>query len=84
MRGRWQIVSRMWDSNKTAANRLSLLGQLDYYGKLTSQIEWQLDHGGMPLRVIYSSAGVATAAIASDATQIVDYKLVLGSLSNGA
>ena len=75
MQDRWKTVSRLWDSNKTAANKLSLLGQLDYYGKLTSQIEWQLDHGGMPVRVVYSSAGVATAAIANVDAQIVDYKL---------
>ena len=75
MRGRWQNVSRVWDSNKTAANKLSLLERLDYHGELTAQIEWQLDHGGMPVRLVYSSAGVATAGIVSDPAQIVDYKL---------
>ena len=73
MRERWKIVSRMWDSNKTAANRLSLLGQLDYYGKLTSQIEWQQDNGGMPVRVIYASSGVPTAAIVTESAALIDY-----------
>ena len=33
MRERWQSVSSLWEENKTAANSLDLLGQLDYYGK---------------------------------------------------
>ena len=38
MRDRWQTVSHLWEDNKTAANKLDLLGQLDYYGKLSSQL----------------------------------------------
>ena len=39
MRDRWQTISCLWDDNKTAANKLNLLGQLDYYGKLSSQLD---------------------------------------------
>ena len=75
MRGRWRMVSRLWETNKTTANRLSLLGQLDYYGKLTAQLEWQLDNGGMPVRVAYGSSGTPTAALLSEDDQLVDYTL---------
>ena len=75
MRGRWQNVSRTWDSNKTAANKLSLLERLDYHGELTAQIEWQLDHGGMPVRVFYTGYGAPTAALVSDSKAVVDHKL---------
>ncbi len=30
MRGRWQTVSGLWEENKARANRLNLLGQVDY------------------------------------------------------
>ena len=32
MRQRWQTVSGLWEENKARANRLNLLGQLDYFG----------------------------------------------------
>ena len=41
MRDRWRIVSSVWNENRAAANRMNLLGQLDYYGKLSSQLEWR-------------------------------------------
>ena len=73
MRERWRTVSHLWEKNKPAANRLSMLGQLDYYGKLTAQIEWQLDNGQMPVRVIYAASGVPTAAIVDDTASLIDY-----------
>ncbi len=33
MRNRWRIVSSVWNENRAAANKMGLLGQLDYYGK---------------------------------------------------
>ena len=48
MRARWRVVSRLWAENRAAANKMNLLGQLDYYGKLSSQLEWQQDPGGRP------------------------------------
>ena len=41
MRDRWQKVSRLWEENKAPANKLDLVEQLDYYGKLSAQLEWR-------------------------------------------
>ena len=75
MRDRWRIVSRLWEQNKTAANKLNLLEQLDYYGKLSAQLEWQRDSGDRPVRVLYSGWGAPTAALLRDDGAVVDYKL---------
>ncbi len=75
MRERWQTVSRLWEENKALANRLNLLGQLDYMGKLSSQLEWQQNPQDRPIRVVYTSAGQPTAAIVEDEDIVVDYKL---------
>ena len=75
MRDRWRTVSRLWEDNKARANRLDLLGQLDYYGKLSAQLEWQRNHGDRPVRVAYSGYGIPTAALIHDADVIIDYKL---------
>ena len=75
MRDRWQTVSRLWEENKALANNLNLLGQLDYMGKLSSQLEWQQDKADRPVRVVYTSAGQPTASVIEDANIVVDYKL---------
>ena len=75
MRERWQTVSRLWEENKALANNLKLLGQLDYIGKLSSQLEWQEDAGDRSIRVAYSSSGVPTAALVTDDGVLVDYTL---------
>ena len=75
MRERWQTVSRLWEENKAPANRLNLLGQLDYMGKLSSQLEWMEDAGDRPMRVVYTSAGQPTASLLQDDAVVVDYKL---------
>ena len=75
MRARWQAVSYLWEENKTAANKLDLLGQLDYYGKLSAQLDWQQNIDSRPIRVVYSGWGAPTAAILDDDDAIVDYKL---------
>jgi len=75
MRGRWQSINQMWDDNKRPANKLDLRGQLDYYGKLSAQLEWQANRNGRPVRVVYTSAGQPTAALIDDDNVIVDYKL---------
>ena len=80
MRERWRTVSRIWELNKSAPNKLSLIGQLDYFGKLTSQTEWQQNDKGRPFRVAYSSAGAPTASILQDKNHMVDYKLFWVSL----
>ena len=75
MRDRWQTVSRLWEENKARANRLSLLGQLNYYGKLSSQLAWLSGHDDNAIRVIYSGSGFPTAAIVEGNTAISDYTL---------
>ena len=72
---RWRIVSRQWEENKSAANKMDLLEQLDYYGKLTAQLDWQRNPGKRPVRVLYSGWGAPTAALLHDDDAIVDYKL---------
>ena len=75
MRGRWQTVSGLWEENKAQATKLNLLGQLDYYGKLTSQLEWQRNVHDDQVRVIYTKSGTPTAAIVDDRSIMVDHLL---------
>ena len=72
MRERWQTVSGLWEDNKALANRLNLLGQLDYMGKLSSQLEWQSKPKDRPVRLVYTSSGQPTAAILYDNTDLVE------------
>ncbi len=75
MRDRWRTVSSLWEKNKAVANKMSLLEQLDYYGKLSSQLEWQQDDSGRPVRVLYNQSGAPTAAVLEDDSSLVDYTL---------
>ena len=75
MRERWQRASRLWEENKALANNLNLLGQLDYMGKLSSQLEWQQDAGDRPVRVVYTKSGEPTAALLEDSETLVDHLL---------
>ncbi len=72
MRDRWRIVSRLWEEHKAAANKLDLLGQLDFYGKLSSQLEWQVNSNDRPVRLAYTSSGQPTAAILSNGADLVE------------
>jgi len=40
-RNRWTAMCRLWDAHKGANNNKTLLEQLDYQNKLSSQLEWQ-------------------------------------------
>ena len=76
MRVRWQIVSRLWEENRRAATQLDLLGQLDYYGKFSTQLEWQQSPGDRPLRVAYTGiSGIPTATLVEGNDTIVDHAL---------
>ena len=66
MRDRWRVISGLWEQNRATANSLDLVGQLDYYGKLSAQLRWQQDHSARPVRVVYTKSGVPTAALISD------------------
>ena len=72
MRTRWRTVSTLWETNKTPANKLNLLGQLDYMGKLSSQLEWQGNHEDRPVRLVYTTSGQPTASILHDDTLLVE------------
>ena len=75
MRTRWRIVSRLWEENRSAANKMDLLGQLDYFGKLSSQLEWRQDSGDRPVRVVYTKSGEPTAALLRDNEALIDHLL---------
>ena len=75
MRDRWRTVSRLWEENRSAANKMNLLAQLDYYGKLSSQLEWRQNPGSRPLRVAYNQSGAPTAALIEGNESLVDYTL---------
>ena len=75
MRDRWQIVSNLWEANRAAATKMDLLGQLDYYGKLSSQLEWRHEPGDRQIRIVYGGWGAPTAALLHEDDAIVDYKL---------
>ena len=75
MRDRWQTVSNLWEANRAAATKMDLLGQLDYYGKLSSQLEWRHEPGGRQIRIVYGGWGAPTAALLHEDDAIVDYKL---------
>ena len=72
MRDRWRTVCLVWEDNKATANKLDLLAQLDYFGKLSSQLAWQRDPGNRPVRVVYNSAGTPTAALVNDDDALVE------------
>ena len=75
MRDRWQTVSGLWEDNKSSVNKLNLLGQIDYWVHLSSQLKWQKDPGDRPVRIAYTKAGVPTAALLQDDKAILDHKL---------
>ena len=85
MRERWETINRLWEESKSPNNRLNLLQRLDYHRELSSQLDWQqelpprqesdLEDLVPHSRIVYTSAGVPTAAIIPSSKAIVDYKL---------
>ncbi len=71
MRERWQTVSRLWERNKAPVNQMSLLQQLDYLHKLSSQLERQKSG----IRILYNQSGAPTATKLDDDNALVDYTL---------
>ena len=82
MRERWQTVSRLWEDNKALANRLNLLGQLDYTAQLSSQLEWQHNPDGRPVRLVYTTSGQPTAGLLREDEILVDHVLYWISCRN--
>ena len=75
MRQRWQSVSLLWEQNKSATNKLNLLGRLDYHGELSSQLEWAASLSERPLRIVYTQGGEPTAAFVTDNEVMVESRL---------
>ena len=75
MRRRWQLASRLWDQKKKPVNKLNLLENIDHYGKLSTQLQWQKDTGDRPVRVAYTRSGQPTAALLYDNEAIIDTTL---------
>ena len=75
MRDRWQLISRWWEENKGAANKLSLLEQINYMQKLSAQLAWQNEKGVRPIRIAYTAGGQPTAALLPDDADFVDERL---------
>ena len=75
MRQRWQTISSLWEANKAKATRLSLIDQLDYMGKLSSQLEWQSNPADSRMRVVYTKSGEPTAAVIRDDKALIDHIL---------
>ena len=74
-RHRWAEMSNLWEEHKGNNNPLNLLHQLDYRRKLTTQLDWRNDNADRLLRVVYTSSGRPTAAIATDSNGVIDYTL---------
>ncbi len=72
MRRRWRTIADRWEQHKARANRLDLLGQLDYMRKLSAQLAWQADAGERPIRIVYTSSGAPTAALIGDDSLLID------------
>ena len=82
MRDRWQTISDLWEEHKAAANKLDLLGRLNYVRNLSAQLEWRANPTGRPVRVAYNSSGTPTAAILVSHDTLVDYTLFWVSCVN--
>ncbi len=76
MRERWQTISGLWEQHRARANKLSLLERLDYHRGLSSQLAWQRDPDGRPVRVVYTSNGQPTATLIEDDDAIIDNALM--------
>ena len=75
MRERWKTISDLWEEHKAPANKLSLLGRLDFHRELSSQLTWRQDTDGRPVRIVYTQGGQPTAAMLHDDKGIVDTRL---------
>ena len=75
MRQRWQTMVGLWETHKQPVNKLNMLGQFDYWGHLSAQVEWQRSPGDRPFRVVYTKSGQPTAALLHDDETLLDHTL---------
>ena len=73
LHGWMKKAEAVWNENNESVD-LSLVGQLDYYGKLSTQFP------ASPIRIVYAKAGTLPAAtIVRDASAVFDHKLYWSS-----
>ena len=72
MRARWRTVCDLWEDNKAPTNKLKLAEQLDYYGKLSAQLDWWKDMGERPIRIAYTKSGTPSAALIADDDALIE------------
>lgn len=70
MRDRWRVINELWDANKNPNNKLDLVSNLDYMGKLAAQLE-----DSAPIRLLYATSGRPTAAVLLSADSLADTSL---------
>ena len=75
MQNRWLKMAALWDANKGKSDTKSLLKNLNWLNKLTSQLDYLRDPGDRPVRIAYTTSGRPNAAIITDAKGILDTKL---------
>ena len=69
MRIRWEHMNDLWNTHRSQNNDLTLIHNLDYHKKLSSQL------GYNPIRLVYTSSGRPTAAVLTDNDVLIDYTL---------
>ena len=75
MGDRWLRMCELWDANKGANDRKTLTQNLDWIGKLSSQLQWARQPRPRPVRIAYTTSGRPTAALINDNQAILDTKL---------
>ena len=69
------LAKSHWEDNKAAASKLNLFGQVDYLGKLSSQLTWQHNTSKRSVRIVYTQNGTPTASLIETDDTLIDYKL---------
>lgn len=75
MRDRWEIMERLWDSNKGKDDRKSLTQRLNYQNIMINQLDYIRESDSGIVRIAYTTSGKPTAALISDDMAILDTKL---------
>ena len=79
MRERWQTVSRLWEDNKALANRLNLLGQMDYVHNCRRSWSGRTTRIPGTVSLVYTNPASQRPPIKDD-NVLVDYTAFLGFL----
>ena len=82
MRVRWEKMERLWEANRSKADKKSLWQNLNWINKLTSQLDYLRDPGDLPVRIAYTTSGRPTAALIANKKAILDTTLYQVSCRN--